>query len=99
MSKNRNSQDKNYQYPIEMHWSTQEIIDVIYFFECIEKAYETGVERDTITQAYRRLKEIVPGKADERNLFNEFEKNSGYSSYRIVQLTKNSPASERMIKQ
>jgi len=73
-----------YQYPIDHTWSTAEIIDVIHFFEAIEHAYEKGIEREELMKLYRRFKEIVPSKAEEKKLFNEFEQESGYSSYRTV---------------
>ncbi|MBP3040611.1 UPF0223 family protein [Bacillaceae bacterium Marseille-Q3522] len=78
-----------YQYPIDYHWSTEEIIDVIAFFQQVEKAYEKGVDHETFLTIYRRFKEIVPGKAEEMKICNEFEKISGYSSYRTIQAVKN----------
>ncbi|WP_299086866.1 UPF0223 family protein [uncultured Metabacillus sp.] len=74
----------DYQYPISLDWSTQEIVDVIKFFECIEHAYEKGIEREQLMAAYRRFKEIVPSKAEEKTLCNEFEEVSRYSSYRVM---------------
>ncbi|WP_080846685.1 UPF0223 family protein [Cytobacillus gottheilii] len=81
-----------YQYPIEHHWSTEEIIDVIQFYQSIERAYEKGIEREEFMKSYRRFKEIVPGKADERNLCNDFEEMSGYSAFRTVKAAKETEA-------
>ncbi|MBU7591962.1 UPF0223 family protein [Metabacillus halosaccharovorans] len=80
----------DYQYPISLDWSTEEIVDVIKFFECIEKAYEKGIERNELLTVYRRFKEIVPSKAEEKTICNEFEEVSGYSSYRIIKKAKDS---------
>ncbi|WP_018662954.1 UPF0223 family protein [Heyndrickxia acidiproducens] len=77
-----------YQYPISMDWSTEEIVDVIRFYEAVEKAYEKGVQRELLMDRYRRFKEIVPGKADERNYCSQFEEVSGYSPYRTVKKMK-----------
>lgn len=85
-----------YQYPIEHHWSTEEIIDVIQFYQSIEKAYEKGIEREELMKAYRRFKEIVPGKADERNFCNDFEEMSGYSSFRTVKAAKEAGAGDKI---
>lgn len=74
----------NYSYPFSYDLTTQEIIDVIKFFECIEKAYEKGVRREEFIKAYRRFKKIVPSKAEEKKMFKEFEESSGYSSYPVV---------------
>lgn len=78
----------NYQYPIQVDWSTKEIIDVIAFFEVIEKAYESSVQREQLMSAYRRFKQIVPSMSEEKKLFKEFEESSGYNSYRIVKAAK-----------
>ncbi|GHI01387.1 UPF0223 family protein [Neobacillus kokaensis] len=77
-----------YQYPIDYNWSTDEIIDVVKFFEAIEKAYESGIERDELLNAYRRFKEIVPSKSEEKTICGEFEEISGYSSYRTIKKAK-----------
>ncbi|QTD42453.1 UPF0223 family protein [Sporosarcina sp. Te-1] len=77
-----------YSYPIRHDWSTQEIIEVVSFFEMIEKAYETKVERAEFMQAYRKFKGIVPSMAEEKTLFKEFEEASGLNSYHIVKLAK-----------
>ncbi|MBS4189066.1 UPF0223 family protein [Bacillus sp. FJAT-49705] len=77
-----------YQYPIEHDWTTEEIIDVIHYFQQIEEAYGKGVDREKFLEAYRRFKEIVPGKAQERKICDEFEEVSGFSSYRILKTVK-----------
>lgn len=78
----------DYQYPISFEWSTEETVDVLAFYECIEKAYEKGVSRSELMSAYRRFKEVIPGKSDEKNLCDEFEEVSGYSAYRVVKKAK-----------
>lgn len=77
-----------YQYPIDPDWSTEEIVDVIKFFECVEKGYESGVNREELLRVYRRFKEIVPSKAEEKKIFDEFQETSGYSSYLIIKKSK-----------
>ncbi|MEH6908693.1 UPF0223 family protein [Neobacillus drentensis] len=85
-----------YQYPIDYHWSTDEIVDVIAFFESIEKAYEQGIDRDAVMMAYRRFKEIVPSKAEEKTICGEFEEMSGYSSYQTIKKAKISVTGDRI---
>ena len=77
-----------YSYPILPDWSTQEIVDVIKFFEGIENAYEKGIKREDMLARYRRFKEIVPSKSEEKTLFREFEEVSGYVSYQVIKKTK-----------
>ncbi|MBM7692422.1 uncharacterized protein YktA (UPF0223 family) [Peribacillus deserti] len=78
----------DYQYPIDYSWSTEETIDVIKFFESVEQAYEKGITKEQFMDKYRRFKQIVPGKAEEKKLTGEFEEMSGYSSYKILQKAK-----------
>jgi uncharacterized protein YktA (UPF0223 family) len=85
-----------YQYPIDYHWTTDEIVDVIKFYEAIEKAYEKGIDRDELMNIYRRFKEIVPSKAEEKTICSEFEDISGYSSYRTIKKAKDSAPGERI---
>jgi uncharacterized protein YktA (UPF0223 family) len=84
----------NYAYPISYDWTAQEIIDVVKFFEAIEKAYEEGIERDQLINAYRRFKEIVPSKSEEKKLCGEFEEISGYSSYQVIKKAKEAKSSD-----
>lgn len=85
-----------YQYPIDYSWSTEEIVDVIHFFEAVELAYEKGIKREKLMAEYRRFKEIVPSKAEEKKLCSEFEETSGYSAYRAVKKAKESADDERI---
>ncbi|MGM0873504.1 MAG: UPF0223 family protein [Bacillota bacterium] len=80
----------DYQYPISLDWSTDETVDVIKFFECIEKAYEKGIDRSQLMESYRRFKEIIPSKSEEKTICNEFEEVSGYSTYRVIKKAKDS---------
>lgn len=45
---------------------------------------------------YRRFKEIVPSKSEEKRLCNEFEEISGYSSYRTIQQVKSASADQKI---
>lgn len=74
----------NYNYPLQTDWSTDEIISVTVFYHVIERAYEEGVKREEILSAYQQFKIIVPSKSEEKTLFREFERASGYKSYQIV---------------
>ncbi|MFF2286954.1 UPF0223 family protein [Peribacillus butanolivorans] len=78
----------DYQYPMDLDWSTEEIVDVIKFFEAVEKAYESKIQKDAFMKAYRRFKEIVPGKADEKKYTDEFESVSDYSAYLVIKKAK-----------
>lgn len=74
----------DYSYPFSIDWSTEEIVDVVEFFEAIELAYEKGVKRQQLMAKYRRFKEIVPSIAEEKTYFREFEEESGYASFPVI---------------
>lgn len=78
----------DYNYPLRHDWSTDEIIMVTEFYVAIEKAYEEGIKSSKMLTAYNNFKKVVPSKAEEKTLFNEFEKASGYKSYPIVKEAK-----------
>lgn len=80
----------NYSYPFDESWSKQEIIDVVNFFSLIEKAYEHQVSREDLLTVYRRFKEIVPSKSEEKQLFAEFNKSSGYTPYQVIKKARDS---------
>lgn len=80
----------NYHYPIEEHWSKQEVIDVVNFFNMVESAYEGGVNKDDVLLAYTRFKQIVPSKSEEKTYFREFERGSSYVPYRVVKMARQS---------
>lgn len=80
--------DMEYSYPLNTDWSTQEMVDVVHFFEAVEAAYEKGLKREDFMAKYRRFKEVVPSQAEEKTIFRDFERASGYVSYKVVKLAK-----------
>ncbi|KOO50596.1 UPF0223 family protein [Priestia koreensis] len=83
-----------YQYPIAIDWATEEIIDAVQFFEAVERAYEKGMDRDELMSLYRRFKEIVPSKSEEKKIDKEFEEESGYSTYRVIKKAKDAASGD-----
>ena len=81
----------NYSYPLSPEWSTDEIVDVVNFFEAIERAFEKGIKREELVTKYRRFKEIVPSMSEEKTYFREFEKESGYISFNVIRKIKDAP--------
>ncbi|ANU27849.1 UPF0223 family protein [Planococcus versutus] len=74
----------DYSYPFSIEWSTEEIIDVVRFFEAIERAYEKGITRQELFTCYRKFKKIVPAISEEKTFFREFEDESGYASFPVI---------------
>lgn len=79
---------ENYQYPLDLNWSTEEMILVVNFWADLEKVYEQGMERQTFLKSYHSFKSVVRSIGEERKLGREFEELSGYSLYRAVKQAK-----------
>ena len=80
--------NKQYSYPLDLSWSTEELASVLSFFNDVEAAYETQVDAKKFLDSYKVFKSVVPSKSEEKRLGSEFESVSGYSFYRAVQLAK-----------
>ncbi|WP_339249465.1 UPF0223 family protein [Sporosarcina sp. FSL W8-0480] len=78
----------DYNYPLSHHWTTDEIIDVVNFFQAVEMAYEKEIKRENFMAAYRAFKKVVPSMAEEKTIFKEFEDVSGFNSYKIAKAAK-----------
>ena len=74
----------DYSYPFSIELSTEEIIDVVSFFEGIEMAYEKGINRQELLTRYRKFKQVVPAISEEKTYFREFEEESGYASFPVI---------------
>ncbi|MFO3718543.1 UPF0223 family protein [Staphylococcus felis] len=78
-----------YTYPIDVDWTQEDILKVVHFFNMIEVYYEKNtISREILMDAYKDFKSVVPGKADEKNIFETFKKRSGYDSYDVVKKAK-----------
>lgn len=77
-----------YSYPLSTDWTTEEMVDVVRYFEVVEMAYEKGVKRELVMARYKRFKEIVPSQAEEKTICRDFEQASSYVPYRVVKLAK-----------
>ena len=77
-----------YSYPLSTDWTTEEMVDVVHFFEVVETAYEKGVKREIVMERYKRFKQVVPSQAEEKTICRDFEQASSYVPYRVVKLAK-----------
>lgn len=83
-------ENKEYTYPLDYDWSTEEILHVMSFYQAVEIAYTEGVLAGKFQEAYDDFKEIVPSKAEEKTLFKDFEKASGMVPFKIIKQLKDS---------
>lgn len=79
---------RDYQYPLDLDWSTDKMVAVMHLWDLLEQAYENGVDTATFLQAHQDFKKVVPSIGEERRLGKEFEQLSGYSLYRTLQAAK-----------
>lgn len=80
---------QNYQYPIEIDWTHDEMNKVIMLWNAVESAYENEVNREEFLKRYRSFKEVVPSKGEEKRYGSMFKKETGYSLYQVVKLASN----------
>jgi uncharacterized protein YktA (UPF0223 family) len=79
---------QEYQYPLDLDWSTSEMVKVVDMWEALEKSYEGGLDNALFLEKYQDFKEVVRSIGEEKRLGKEFEQASGYSLYKAVQAAK-----------
>lgn len=79
---------REYQYPLDLDWTTEEMVVVMHQWDLLEQAYEKGVEVATFLKGYQDFKKVVPSLGQERRLGKEFQQLSGYSLYHTLQAAK-----------
>jgi uncharacterized protein YktA (UPF0223 family) len=78
----------DYQYPLDLDWSVEEMVAVTNLYAAVEKAYEEGIVIEELLTVYQKFKGIVRSISEEKRLDREFEKVSGYSVYRTIKAAK-----------
>ncbi|MEI5992025.1 hypothetical protein A5881_003565 [Enterococcus termitis] len=79
---------KDYQYPLDLDWTTAEMVIVTNLWSAVEQANETGIDTNAFLNTYKEFKTVVKSIGEEKRLGNEFQKASGYSLYRTLQQAK-----------
>ncbi|MGC6767887.1 UPF0223 family protein [Enterococcus sp. LJL128] len=79
---------KDYQYPLDLDWTTDEMVSVTNLWSALEQANESGIAVEVFLDAYQKFKQVVRSIGEEKRLGHEFERVSGYSLYRTVQEAK-----------
>lgn len=80
----------NYEYPFDSDWNIDEIVTVISFYNCVEKAYEEGITKDELMDGYKAFKTVVDSKSMEKQIDKEFKEASGYSIYETLKAAQTS---------
>lgn len=79
---------EDYQYPLDLDWTTEEMVIVTNMWTAVEQANETGLPVDKFLTTYQQFKTVVKSIGEEKRLGREFENASGYSLYRTLQQAK-----------
>jgi uncharacterized protein YktA (UPF0223 family) len=82
----------NYSYPIDEDWSHDEITTVINFFNLVEEANESGIDKERFLNGYKKFKTVVKSIGEEKRLGREFQEVSTYSIYHTVKKDKETPS-------
>lgn len=75
---------KEFAYPLDPEWSTDEMVRVIDFLAAVESVYESGLDVLEFQSKYRGFKEVVSSISDEKKLDKAFQVASNYSTYQAV---------------
>ena len=88
---------KDYQYPLDLDWTTEEMVIVTNMWTAVEQANETGLPVDKFLTTYQQFKTVVKSIGEEKRLGREFENASGYSLYRTLQQAKKQGSGKLML--
>lgn len=87
---------RDYQYPLDLDWTTEEMVAVMKLWDQLEQAYEKGIDANDFLTTYQVFKKVVPSIGEERRLGREFENLSGYSLYQTVKAAKETKGKLKM---
>ncbi len=89
---------REYQYPLNLDWTTDEMVLVMNMWDALEQAYEKGIPTEKFLKTHQAFKTVVRSIGEERRLGREFEELSGYSLYRTVQEARNNSTGKLKMK-
>lgn len=87
----------NYQYPLNLDWTTDEIIEVVHCLSLVEQAYDQGVQAEVFGDAYKGFKQIVTSIAEEKQIDRQFKAVSGFSLYQVVKQWKSLDSHQKIV--
>lgn len=65
---------QEYQYPLDLDWTTDEMVIVMKMWEDLERANEKGINNEAFLKTYQQFKTVVKSIGEEKRLGREFEK-------------------------
>jgi uncharacterized protein YktA (UPF0223 family) len=80
---------REYQYPLNLDWTTDEMVLVMNMWDALEQAYEKGIPTEKFLKTHQAFKTVVRSIGEEL---------SGYSLYRTLQEAKNNATGKLKMK-
>ncbi|QQK80660.1 UPF0223 family protein [Salicibibacter cibi] len=74
--------------PFSSDWTEDEIVTVADFFTQVDNAYNEGVKAGELLKAYKKFKEVVPAKNEEKTYFRDYDQQAGQSCWQTIRLAK-----------
>ena len=74
-----------YQYPLDLDWTNEEMMKVIHFLIKLKIIMNPLSKVKRLSMLINNLKKLCQVKLKKKQIFKEFENKSGYNSYKVVQ--------------
>ena len=63
---------RQFEYPLNPDWTTEEIITVVDFLSGVEAVYQSGVKLNSLWPRYQAFKQIVTSIGEEKTTRSSF---------------------------
>lgn len=74
----------DYQLPIDLDWTTAEIITVSEFVDAVFAAHEQGVDRERLLALYSAYRQVLPAKSEQKTFERQIEQDTNISVFQTI---------------
>ncbi|HEY4399916.1 MAG TPA: UPF0223 family protein [Lactobacillaceae bacterium] len=74
----------DYQLPIDLDWTTAEIIAVSEFVDAVFAAHEQGVDRERLLALYNAYRQVLPAKSEQKTFERQIEQDTNISIFQTI---------------
>lgn len=74
----------NYPIPLDLSWSTTEMVAVTQLVDAVFAAHETGIDREALLAKARAYRQILPTKSEQKQFERQIEQETGISIYQTI---------------
>ena len=68
---------QEYQYPLDLDWTTDEMVIVMKMWEDLERANEKGINNEAFLKTYQQFKTVVKSIGEEKRLGRDLKNLTG----------------------